>query len=238
MHDIDETKLELEEEPEFEEESEFEDEFEFEDVEDTFGEFELEDEYESTMGQGRIFSDAEELEMASDLLSVSDDAELDQFLGKLFRKAGRKVRRFFKKGVGRRLGGVLKKVAKKALPWAGRAVGGFFGGPAGAMVGGRLAPMAGRMFGLELEGLSPEDQELEAAKRVVRLAADAAANAAVASRTAASPAKIVRKAMVKAARRHAPGLLRRRIAAFGRGSGIRRVGRWIRRGNRIVLMGV
>ena len=43
--------------------------------------------------------------------------------------------------------------------------------------------MAGRAFGLELEGLSPEDRELAAAKRFVRFASEAVSEAIAASRS-------------------------------------------------------
>jgi len=45
-------------------------------------EFETYGEYEGTI------SEAEEMELAAELLSVSNEAELEQFLGKLFKKAG------------------------------------------------------------------------------------------------------------------------------------------------------
>jgi hypothetical protein len=48
-------------------------------------EFESDQEFE-TYGP---FSEAEEIEMAAELLSVSSDAELDQFLGNLIKTAGR-----------------------------------------------------------------------------------------------------------------------------------------------------
>ena len=56
--------------------------------------------------------------------------------------------------VGRLVGGVLRRVARTALPIAGRVAGTVFGGPVGGALGGRRASAAGRMFGLELEGLS------------------------------------------------------------------------------------
>jgi len=52
----------------------------------------------------------------------------------------------------------LKPLAEAALPIAGRAPGTFVCGPVGGMIGGKLASAVGRMFGLELEGLSVEDR--------------------------------------------------------------------------------
>ncbi|HAV43251.1 TPA: hypothetical protein DCX15_04475 [bacterium] len=217
MHDFDRTQLELE----FESEGEFEGEgFEFD-----FGEFG--DQMESP------FSETEEMELASQLLEITDEAELDQFLGRLIRRVGRGIGKIIRSPVGRILGRVLKGVARRALPVLGGAVGGYFGGPMGAAVGSRLATGAGRLFGLELEGLSLEDQEFEVARRFVRFAGTAARNVAVAPPNI-DPQTTVRRAALDAAKRHVPGLITALspLAAGGRS------GKWIRRGRRIILLGV
>ena len=144
---------------------------------------------------------------------VTDEQELDQFLGKLISKVSRTAGSIIRSSAGKALGGILKGAAKKALPIAGPAVGTYFGGPAGGAIGGKLASAAGRIFGLELEGMSGEDQEFEVARRFVRLAASAAQKAAAA-----------RSAVAAAARRHAPGLLSPSVGgtlstAYGRRSG-------------------
>lgn len=223
MHDIDRTLTEYE--PEME--------YEYEDGTD--GEYE---EYESAETEG-VFDEAEEMELASELLSVSDEAELDQFLGSLIKRAGRAVGRFAKSSTGRALGALLKKAARQALPIAGRALGTLIGGPGGGALGGQLASLAGRKFGLELEGLSPEDQEFEVARHFVRFAGAAAGNAAMAP-PAANPASAAKAAMVAAARKHAPGLVQPMASAsgsLGSMAGVRS-GRWVRRGRKIVLLGV
>ena len=229
MHDIDRTLMEYEDEYGADYEAEYDDESEYED------EYEYEYEYEHDMES--VFDESEEMELASELLTVSDDEELEYFLGKLIKKAGRRVGKFVKSKAGRALGKVLKGVAKKALPVVGGALGTAIGGPAGGAIGSKLAGAAGKLFGLELEGLSPEDQEFEVARRVVRLAGNAAKKAAVAPPNA-NPVAVAKKAVVKAAKTHAPGLIkpiRPTIKPF-MGSG--RSGRWVRRGRRIVLMGV
>jgi hypothetical protein len=81
------------------------------------------------------FSEAEEMELASALLEVGDEAELDQFLGDLFKKASRAVGGIIKSPIGKALGGMLKGVAKKALPMVGGALGSFI--PVLASAGGR-----------------------------------------------------------------------------------------------------
>ncbi len=237
MHDIDRNVMEGEYEMET-----YDDEFENE-YEEEYGESEYEDEYEyedefeeELEEYETVFSEEEELELASELLAVTDEAELDQFLGKLIKRGYRKAKKFAKSSTGRALRKVLRKVAKKALPIVGRAAGTFVGGPAGGAIGGKLASTAGRMFGLELEGLSPEDQEFEVAKRVVRLAGSAAKKAAkLPAQT--SPTTAAKIAITSAAKKHAPGLLRP-VVKYPVGSGGRRTGRWMRKGNKIVLMGV
>jgi hypothetical protein len=199
----------------------FEDAFEEESME------ELADTGETESETG--LDEVDEMDLAAELLGVSDEAELDQFFGKLFKKVGK----FLKSPVGKALGGILKKVAKKALPIAGSAIGGFFGGPAGAAIGGKLLPAAGQMFGLEVEGLSGEDAQFEVARNVVRFAGAAAKTAARAP-AGANPAAVATAAAKKAAQRFAPGLLHRRGFADG---GYGRTGRWYRRGRRIIVLG-
>jgi hypothetical protein len=126
---------------------------------------------------------------------------------------------------------------------AGQALGGMFGGPAGSAIGGQLASAAGGMFGLELEA---GEQEFEAATNFVRLAADAVKNAAAAPPNA-NPHAVAQAAVSQAAQVHAPGLVGPgpeppRPGAFGqepaRPYGGGHSGRWIRRGGKIVLLGV
>jgi hypothetical protein len=192
-------------------------------------------EYYGELGDEGPFSEAEEMELAFELLGVGSEAEMDQFLGKIFSKIGRGIRNFARSSTGRALGGMLKGLAKKALPVVGGALGSLIPVPGvGTAVGTALGSAAGRMFGLELEGLSPEDQEFEVARRFVRLAGTAAANAAEAS-PAAPPQQVAQQAIAAAAQAHAPGLtaVMRRPAHRGRG----RSGRWIRRGRTIILLG-
>jgi uncharacterized protein (DUF697 family) len=232
MHDIDRTLMEYESGMngyEGEYAGEFGDEYEYE-FEGTY------DEYD----EPEVFDEEEEMDLAAELLSVTDDEELDQFLGKLIKKVGSHARKFVKSSTGRALGGLLKGVAKKALPIVGGALGTAIGGPAGGAIGGKLASAASRLFEMEWEGLSPEDQEFEVAKRVVRLAGSAAQKAALAPSNM-PPKAAAKAAVVAAAKKHAPGLLRPTPASatsMAGSPGARRTGRWIRRGSKIILMGV
>ena len=70
-------------------------------------------EYRETGDSGRgcpesPVHEAHELEFASRLLEVSDEQELEQFLGDVFRAAGSAVGRFARSETGLALGGILK----------------------------------------------------------------------------------------------------------------------------------
>jgi uncharacterized protein (DUF697 family) len=225
MHDIDRTRLEMSYGAE---EYEYEPEYEGYDPEyDQVG-FEASPGLYGGATFGSPFTESKEMELAAELLGVTDEAELDQFFGNAFRL----VRGFARSPVGRALGGALKPYIKKALPIAGAAIGTAVAPGVGTALGGALGSMAGKMFGLELEGLSPEDQEFEVARRFVRLAGDAAHIAASTPPNGASPQAVAQRAIVTAAQKHAPGLV-----AGMRQQGQRR-GVWMRRGRNIVLYGV
>lgn len=184
------------------------------------------------------FNESEELELASELLSVNSEAELDRFLGDLVSKATKAVGSFVRSPIGQAVGGVLKGVAKKALPMAGTAIGTYFGGPLGAKIGSGLANAASNALGLEAE-MSNEDREFEGAKQFVRIAAQTAAKAANAP-PGADPRAVAQQAAMAAAMQHAPGLLAGGAPAVQQAgmAGGARHGRWLRRGNKIVLYGV
>ena len=192
-----------------------------------------------------VFGEADEMELAAQLMEVNDEQELDQFLGNLIRKAGRAIGRVVRSPIGQAIGGVLKGVAKKALPLAGTALGGFVGGPLGAQIGSGLASAAGGALGLESEAWSQEDREFEGAKQFVRVAADTVRNA-MAAAGMTDPMSAAQNAIARAAEFRAPGMLqpvpRYGMAPYsGRYPGAYssdESGRWRRRGNRIVLFGV
>jgi hypothetical protein len=203
-----------------------ESEFEYEIFGETDHEFEEETYYELTEEQ--------EIELAAELLAVSDDRELDQFLGGLLKKA--------KGAVGPMLKKYLKPLAKKLIPIAAAAVGGYFGGPMGAKLGNKLGSFATTLFEVDFESMDGEVMEMEVARNFVRLANAAATNAATAG-PSADPNKAAKAALVQAAKTYAPGLVRTTTAGAGAGNSItpsvtrrRNSGRWIRRGGRVVVL--
>lgn len=176
-------------------------------------------------GPGGPFSEAEELELAYELLAVSNEEELDQFLGKVFsgvwkgiKKVGSKVGKVLKP-----LGGVLKGVAKTALPFVGGALGSFIPIPGvGTALGSALGGALGKALEAETMGLDAPERELEMARRFVRIAGSAAQRAAQA-RPDADPHALARRAVTDALRAHVPA------AAQGQS------GTWQRQGGRIVV---
>jgi len=227
MHDIDRTQLEFESD---------------------LDEFES-DQYEYVQAppyqnEAAAFSDADEMELAAELLATSDEQELDQFIGKLIGHAGEAAGKAVKGKTGSKLGNFLKGALKKVLPTVAGAAGTLFGGPLGGIAASKLASSAGKAFGLELEGLSPEDQEFEAARRFVRFAGEAAKQAGKVAGAIDDPQEAARKAVITAARKFAPGLLRPAVNPMQsevqapRGDRPGHAGRWIRQGQKIVLFGV
>ena len=177
--------------------------------------------YES--GMSGELNEEEVMELAAELLEITNEYEMQQFLGGLFSKVG-KLAGGIGKAVAPQLSGILKGVLSQALPLLkqaagaalpvlGGAVGTAFGGPVGGMLGSKLAGSLGGMFGLELEGLSHEDREFEIAKQVVKFAESAVKQAA--PQTGMS----VQDAVTAAASQFMPGLLRPKDPAAGKGLG-------------------
>ena len=186
------------------------------------------------------FSEREENELAEELLNVQSEEELDQFLGKLVSKAWGGVKKFAKSSAGRALGGVLKGIAKKALPVVGGALGSFIPIPGvGTMIGRAAGTAVSNLFELELEGMDSEDQEFEVAKRFVRLAGASAAKVASAPQNA-DPRRVAQRAVTTAARQLTPDLTSAPNGGLQGtyGSTHSHSGRWVRRGRAIVLLGV
>lgn len=186
------------------------------------------------------FNEVQEMELAAELLGVGGEAELNQFLSDLITRATGTARSFAASPTGKALGGILRQAAKKALPVVGSAVGGYFGGSSGADFGRTVASGAGRLFGLELEGLAPEDREFATARQFVRFCGACARRAA---QTPASnnPVATARQAATSAAQRYLPGLatlLAGPQAMPAQAAGIGgQSGRWYRRGNKLIIVG-
>lgn len=207
--------------------------YEFEGESETYGEY----------SQESPFSEAQEMELAAELLSVSNEAELEQFFGGLLKRVGRLAGGFIKSPIGQSLVGSLKGLAKQALPALGAAAGNMLLPGIGGALGSKLGSAAGGLLGLELEGLSQEDKEFEVAKQIVRLAGAAASNAAQAPpvTSMAQATQAASQALTSAAQNYAPGLVQGTsggLAPRNHRCAHPRSGRWIRRRHGIILLGV
>jgi hypothetical protein len=226
MHDMDRTRAELEGGIEALEGTGFEFEDETFGQGESFGEFEQEGSY-GEFGQGETFgvgqqqemfgetgaqggaplNEMQEMELAAELLEITNEQELNQFIGRLIRTVGRAAGQVVRGPIGQALAPVLKQAARTLLPAAGAALGNLVVPGVGGAIGGKLASAAGKAFGLELEGLSGEDREFEVARRYVRFAGAATRNALrVPPRV--PPVRGARLATRVAARRYAPGIAR------------------------------
>ena len=184
-------------------------------------------------GDGEYGGQIDEVDLAAELLSVTNEAEMDQFIGRLLRTVGRGVRSFARSPVGRAIGGAVRQVARTALPVVGGALGSMIPIPG---VGTALGTAAGKALSKALEmetaGLPPEDREFEVATRIVRLA-DQAARVAAQAPPGANPNAVASRAI-----RSATQAVLQPAGGAGRAGGRRQRGTWVRRGNTIVLMGV
>jgi uncharacterized protein (DUF697 family) len=149
-----------------------------------------------------------EMELVNELLEITSEAELEQFLGKLVRSVGKAASGFIKSPIGKALGGVLRNVAKTALPMVGSALGSFVAPGLGTALGGKLGAMAGNLLEVqELEAMGEAEAEFEMARRYVQWARGTTRNALRAP-YGVNPNAAVRAAAVSSARRYAPALLR------------------------------
>lgn len=195
-----------------------------------------------------VFSEQHEIALASELLEISTESELQHFLGKLARGVMRGVRKFVRLPVIRGVLNGLKTVARVALPKLGAIAGNFLLPGVGGVIGSKLGSLAGSAMGLEAEGLSPEDREFLTARRFIQLSGEAFRQAA-AQGNALPPDQAAQRAIMSAAEITAPEisheigrmLFRNQswsstglVPAHSMGMS----GRWVRRGRRIVLFGV
>jgi len=143
------------------------------------------------------FSEAEEMELAVELLEVTSEAELEQFLGNLFKKAWRGIKTVGSNLI-RPLGGVLKTVAKNALPFLATAAGTFLGGPAGGAIAGKLGSLVSQALETESVGMTAAERDLEKCRQFVRMAGKAA-RAAASAPPEANPVAIAQKVLANSA---------------------------------------
>lgn len=230
MHDIDRALFEGQDEGTWGEVMDEESGYSFEDEQSPF---QGEDESEGGFWGEADNQETDEVALAAELLAVTDEGELDQFLGSLAKRAVSAARDFAGSAAGQAVGNILKSAARKALPQLGQAVGNYIVPGAGGRAGQQMGKWLGTKFesGLQLEGLSPEDRDLETARAFVRFATSTAQRAAAMPKSLPAPLA-AQKAATAAARQHLPGLLK----GQGQSGPSANSGRWVRRGRNIVIL--
>lgn len=160
----------------------------------------------------------DELALATRLLEVRTASDVGAYLSHLLATtgAGRQLRGT---PLARPMRQLLGQILAPLLPLHGAAP-------------ERLRRMA-RIFGMELEGLSPEDKEFELARRTVQLICSVATELARHGGASGAPQPKVAAALLQAARTLAPGLLKHAAQA----SRPPAAGRWRREGGHIVVSG-
>jgi uncharacterized protein (DUF697 family) len=162
---------------------------------------------------GPALNPAHEAELASRLLEVSSEAELEYFLGDVVNvvgRAARGIRDFAVSPAGQAVVQAVKPLAKAALPWVGGAIGSAIAPGIGTAAGRALGTAASSLFEMELGEMSGEQAEYELARRVVQLTSSAARTAALAP-PVAPPQEQGQLAVWRASRRFAPGFYRRGV---------------------------
>jgi len=157
---------------------------------------------------GSSFSHAEETELAFELLQVKNEAELEQFLDDLLKKAWRGIEPVGPKVIGP-LRVLVKTVAKKALPFAATTAPTSLGGPAGGAIAGKLGSLVNQALEAEVAeaaGTTATNQNLEKCRQLfekyrqfVRLTGKAA-TAAASAPTGASPIAAAQKSLADSAK--------------------------------------
>jgi hypothetical protein len=201
---------------------------------ETFGSHEFEREAERSLDAESAPLDVnDEFALAAELLEISSEAGLDKFLFTLIGRAGADGQRLARSPVARELVGLLRQAAHMILRPIRRSMRALPGLAAPVWrPDPRLISEAGGMFGLELEGLSPEDKEFALARQFVRFASEAVRTA---SRFMGAPRAVADAGLQGAARRFAPGLLARLRPPRATPPGAA-AGRWARRGRHIVVL--
>lgn len=190
-----------------------------------------------------VLADETEMALAAELLEVSGAAELESYLADLVAKVNPRGAAGLRTALGQAVLGLLKRAVRPMLPIRSSGAGGATQGAAPD-----LKTRAARIFGIEIEGMSPEDKEFEVARHVVRFAAGTVINAmrpgfdgagrnlgAAGGGGADAPALRAKAqaALALGARHHAPGLLAQAARAPAQGS---TQGRWQRQGDRIIVL--
>lgn len=205
-------------------------------------EYEDESAYESGHGElGAELSEAQELELASEVLELNSEDELEQFLGDLWNRARSAVSTAYNSPAVQAALPTIKAVGAKVLPIVAGKAGDWVRPGWGDAAKAATEGLVDQWLKEELEGMSAEDRELALARRYIRFAHDALLRAARTPERV--PSRVAGQVAVgDSARTNMPGLVPfvAQIAAGGqtppqRSDSEPTAGRWIRRGSTIEI---
>jgi peptidoglycan hydrolase-like protein with peptidoglycan-binding domain len=188
---------------------------------------------------------AEELQefgQAAELLSVTNEQELEQFIGDLISDFAKTARGYAGSPAAQTMAGILKSTARQVLPVLSRVLQGD-GSVLDGTGTGRPFFGGDNVFAQELGEMGEGEGEFETAKRYVKFARHAVKRATEAD-PSLPPAEQAKTAVVEAAKQYAPGLTEAAQAIVTGGEPAvqpqphhRRSGEWVRKGKNIVLQG-
>jgi peptidoglycan hydrolase-like protein with peptidoglycan-binding domain len=186
----------------------------------------------------------EEFAQAAELMAVTNEQELDHFLGDLISDIGKAASGYAGSAASQTMGGILKSTAKQVLPVLSRVLSGDGSILGGTGIGRPFMADGDNVFGQELGEMSHEEREFEHARRYVKFARHAVKRATEADPDL-PPAEQAKAAVIEAAKQFAPGLT---DAAQAIVTGAeppvvhqqhhRQSGKWFRKGKDIVLQGL
>ena len=204
-------------------------------------------EQEGLLGEYELgeMTEAQELELASELLEIASEEELEEFLGDVWKRVSAGAKSAYNSDLAQKyVIPTVMRYAPVAVDAAAQAI-----LPPGVDVDAfrrtqQLLQMGkaklDATYGKELEGLSAEDREFEIARSYVRFAIEALRRALQTPPRVPKPVA-AQIAVREAARQHAPGLVANVPAPagttpLGNGSnGAMPSGRWVRQGSSIVI---
>jgi hypothetical protein len=184
---------------------------------------------------GSELTESQELALASEVLEIASEAELEEFLGDLWNGTKAAASRVYNSAAVQKALPYAKAVGAKVLPVAAGKLADLAWKGSGDFVKAGAGALIDQWLKEELEGLSAEDRELALARRYVRFAHDALLRAARTPERV--PPRVAGQVAVRdAARSHIPGVVPF-LAQLNGGSpaGEPAAGRWVRRGSTIEI---
>lgn len=173
-----------------------------------------------------------EMEMAYELLNTQSEAELNHFLGGLIKKAWSGAKSLYHSPAGQALKGQIiagaKSLGRRALPSLTNKLG-QYAGAEGSQLADRFGSWISNRYLNEQETGGPSEQDVAAARGIVRMTKQAARQVADAVQSGQPVGRQAGHEAVMANAGHLQGLANRNT---------KHSGTWHRRGDKIILSGV